>query len=233
MAWAMTKSWNRQNVASAIQHTLIGTTVTREQVVAHAHECLEYGFQAAMVQGSWVDVVAAELSGTDVQVASALDFPEVGLMTSAGKAAEAAELVRRGAQQIDIGVQIGWLKSGMYDEFAADIRGVVEAAGVPIKVMLELPLLSDEQRVIAIEAALGAGVKYLKNASSGAIEKAKPESISFLVSHCPSGVGVKASGGITTLSQTVALLEAGAQMVGTSAGISIVSGDSELGVVSY
>ena len=64
MVSGMTKSWNHQNVASAIQHTLIGTTVTREQVVAHAHECLEYGFQAAMVQGSWVDVVAAELSGT-------------------------------------------------------------------------------------------------------------------------------------------------------------------------
>lgn len=220
-------------MAAAIQHTLIGTAVTRDQVVAHARECLEYGFQAAMVQGSWVEVVRAELAGTSVLVASALDFPQVGLMTSAGKAAEAAELVRRGAQQIDIGVQIGWLKSGMYDEFAADIRGVVESAGVPIKVMLELPLLSDEQKVIAIEAAIGAGVKYLKNASSAAIETANPESISFLVSHCPSGVGVKASGGITTFSQTMALLEAGAQMVGTSAGISIVSGDSELGAGSY
>jgi len=220
-------------VAAAIQHTLIGTAVTRDQVVAHARECLEYGFQAAMVQGSWVEVASAELAGTSVLVASALDFPQVGLMTSAGKAAEAAELVRRGAQQIDIGVQIGWLKSGMYDEFAADIRGVVESAGVPIKVMLELPLLSEEQKVIAIEAAIGAGVKYLKNASSGAIETATPESIAFLVSHCSEGIAVKASGAITTLIQTVALLEAGAEMVGTSAGISIVSGDSEFGVGSY
>jgi bifunctional ADP-heptose synthase (sugar kinase/adenylyltransferase) len=84
-----------------------------------------------------------------------------------------------------------------------------------------------------IVQALGAGVKYLKNASSGAIETANPESISFLVSHCPSGVGVKASGGITTFNQTAALLGAGAQMVGTSAGISIVSGNSALGAGSY
>jgi deoxyribose-phosphate aldolase len=229
----MTTAWSQDNVAGAIQHTLIGTQVTREKVLAHAQECVEYGFQAAMVQGSWLEVVAAELSGTSIVVASALDFPEVGLMTSAGKAAEAAALVSLGAQQIDIGVQIGWLKSGMFAEFGRDIRGVVEASGVPIKVMLELPLLTDAEKEAAIDLSLEAGVKYLKNASSGAIEKANPENISYLFARCPQGVGVKASGGISTLEHTLALLNAGAQMVGTSAGVSIVSGKTPVGVKSY
>lgn len=100
-------------VARHIQHTLIEADSTRDRMVDHARECIEWGFNAAMVPGSWVPVVAAELAGTGVLTASALDFPIVGTMTSAGKAAEAAELVRLGANQIDIGVQVGWLKSGL------------------------------------------------------------------------------------------------------------------------
>ena len=150
-------SWNQDNIAGAIQHTLIAADVTRERVIQHAHECGEFGFHAAMVQGSWVDVVASELAGTAITVASALDFPIVGTMSPEGKAAEARELARRGAQEIDIGVQVGWLKSGMEKEFLADIRGVVEAAEVPIKVMLELPLLTDPEKERAIELAVEAG----------------------------------------------------------------------------
>jgi deoxyribose-phosphate aldolase len=220
-------------IAQAIQHTLIAAEVTQERVLEHVAQCVKFGFGGAMVQGSWVEVVAKELAGTPIVVASALDFPIVGTMTSAGKAAEAAELVRLGAQQIDIGVQIGWLKSGFYEEFAADIRGVVQAAGVPIKVMLELSLLSDSEKEIAIELSLEAGVKFLKNASSGSVEIASPQSIAFLAKRAPSGVGVKASGGITSYAQTIELLAAGADMVGTSAGIQIVTDNKALEEVSY
>jgi len=229
----MSQEWTTERVAKAIQHTLIGADVTRERLLQHLAECDTYGFSAAMVQGSWVEVAASELRGTDILVASALDFPVVGIMTSAGKAAEARELVRLGAQQIDIGVQIGWLKSGLYREFHDDIRGVVDAAGVPIKVMLELPLLDDREKDIAVDLSLEAGAQYLKNASSGSVEIANPESIRFLVERVPQGIGVKASGGITSFDQTIALLEAGAEMVGTSAGISIVSGIPEHQGVSY
>ena len=218
---------------SIIQHTLIGAQVTKDQVIAHARECVTYGFGAAMVQGSWVDVVAAELAGTGIPVASALDFPEVGLMTSAGKAAEAAELVRRGAQQIDIGVQIGWLKSGMTQEYHDDIQRVVEAAGVPIKVMLELPMLTEEERDLAVDLALDAGVSYVKNASSGAVEVASLESIAYLRNRAPATVGVKASGGIKSREHVEALLAAGADMVGTSAGVAILGGSLNPEVTSY
>lgn len=222
-----------RELAPYIQHTLIAVGTTREQTIAHAKEAVEYGFDAAMVAGSWVPLTAEVLRGTGITVASALDFPTVGVMTSAGKAAEAAELVRLGAQEIDMGVQVGWLKSGDYDGFREDIAGVVRAAGVPIKVMLELPLLTDDEKAAAVELACEAGVAYLKNASSGQIETANPASIRYLVERAPAGVLVKASGGIKSRDQIVALLAAGAAKVGTSAGVQVVTDTTTDATESY
>ena len=222
-----------RELAAYIQHTLIAVGTTRDQAVAHAQQCVDYGFDAAMVAGSWVALTAEVLAGTGITVASALDFPTVGVMTSAGKAAEAAELVRLGAREIDMGVQVGWLKSGDYDGFREDIAGVVRAAGVPIKVMLELPLLNEAEKATAVELSCAAGAAYLKNASSGAIEVAGPESIRYLVERAPTGVLVKASGGITNRDQVVGMLAAGAAKVGTSAGIAIVTGTTDKHPPSY
>lgn len=213
---------NPTSLAPYIQHTLIATGITRDEMVAHCEEAAKYGFNAAMVPASWVPLAVDVLRGTGVEIASALDFPTVGVMTSAGKAAEAHAIVDAGANQIDIGVQIGWLKSGLEQEFADDIAGVV-AAGVPIKVMLELPLLTEAQRERAVELAMDAGAAYLKNASSGAIEVANPTSVKYLVDRARPGVKVKASGKITELGQAVSLLDAGAVLLGTSSGISIVT----------
>lgn len=220
-------------LAPYIQHTLIEAGLTRNDMIAHAKETAEYGFNAAMVPGSWVSLVAGELAGTGIEIASALDFPIVGVTTSAGKAFEAEQLVKAGATQIDIGVQIGWLKSGMFDEFREDIAGVVRAAGVPIKVMLELPLLTDSEKELAVQLSLEAGVAYLKNASSGQIETANPASVRFLVERAPEGVFVKASGGIKNYEQALSLLEAGAVLLGTSAGLSIISGSNDENIRSY
>jgi deoxyribose-phosphate aldolase len=222
-----------RELAPYIQHTLIAVGTTSEQVIAHAKEAIEYGFDAAMVAGSWVPLTVDVLRGTGIKVASALDFPTVGVMTSAGKAAEAAELVRLGAQEIDMGVQVGWLKSGDYDGFREDIAGVVRAAGVPIKVMLELPLLTEDEKTAAIELACEAGATYLKNASSGQIEVANPDSIRYLVERAPEGVLVKASGGIKSRDQIVALLSAGAAKVGTSAGVQVVTDTTNESTESY
>lgn len=220
-------------IARYIQHTLIAADSTSEQMARHAGEAAQYGFNAAMVPGSWVPLVARELAGTGVLVASALDFPVVGTMTSAGKAFEAGELARLGASQIDIGVQIGWLKSGMHDEFREDIAGVVRAAGVPIKVMLELPLLTAQEQAIAVELSIEAGATYLKNASSGAIETANPKSIAWLVERAGGRALVKASGAIKSFDQVVSLITAGASLVGTSAGVAIVVGAPDSATVSY
>jgi len=220
-------------LAPYIQHTKIELGSTRDEMIAHARETAEHGFNAAMVPASWVPLVASELAGTGIGIASALDFPTVGVMTSAGKAAEAAEIARLGATQLDIGVQIGWLKSGMYDEFREDIAGVVRASGIPVKVMLELPLLTDAEKEAAVELAQEAGAAYLKNASSGAVEVANPTSIRYLVDRAREGVLVKASGSIKSYPQAVALLDAGAVLMGTSAGIQIITDTGDDSTVSY
>ncbi|ARJ06608.1 2-deoxyribose-5-phosphate aldolase [Cnuibacter physcomitrellae] len=220
-------------LAPYIQHTKIELGTTRDEMIAHVKETVEYGFNAAMVPASWVPLVASELAGTGIGIASALDFPTVGVMTSAGKAAEAAEIARLGATQLDMGVQIGWLKSGMYDEFREDIAGVVRASGIPVKVMLELPLLTEAEKEAAVELAQEAGAAFLKNASSGAIETANPDSIRYLVERARPGVQVKASGSIKSYPQAISLLAAGAVLMGTSAGIQIVTDTGNESTVSY
>jgi deoxyribose-phosphate aldolase len=213
-----------RTLAPYIQHTRISADLTRADLEVHCQEAVEFGFDAAMVPASWVPVAVELLQGTGVRVASALDFPVVGVMTPAGKAAEAAAIAEAGADEVDMGVQIGYLLSGMEAEFQADIAGVVQAAGIPVKVMLELPLLPPALRDRAVDLAMDAGAAYLKNASSGSVEIAHPESIRYLVGRARDGVRVKASGGITSAAQAADLLDAGAVLLGTSAGVAIVSG---------
>lgn len=220
--------WQRERVSA--DHVVIGVNPTMVGFIL-----VEASGENRIIiaPGSWVSVVASELAGTGIEIASALDFPTVGVMTSAGKAFEAEQLVKAGATQIDIGVQIGWLKSGMFDAFREDIAGVVRAAGVPIKVMLELPLLTDTEKEIAVQLSLEAGVSYLKNASSGQIETANPESVAYLVARAPEGVLVKASGSIKHYEQALSLLEAGAVLLGTSAGLEIIANSSSASTKSY
>jgi deoxyribose-phosphate aldolase len=210
------------DVSARIQHTLIRTDATRDDVVRHCLECLEFGFDAAMVSGDWLPLASA----LGVKVASALDFP-VAAMTTAGRVAEARALVSAGASEIDVGCKIGWLRSGLEHEFRDDLAAVVRSVRpVPVKVMLELPLLSPAQRERAVELAVDAGVAYVKNASSGAVGKATPEQIRFLRERVPDGVGVKASGGIDSYETAVALLAAGADLLGSSAGVAIATASS-------
>lgn len=222
-----------RDLAAVIQHTLIRADLTQQRLVRHAEECLEWGFNAAMVPATWVREAVAVLRGSGIPVASALDFPTVGVTSPTGKAAEAEQIARWGAEQIDMGVQIGWLKSGRYEEFRDDIAGVVRASGLAVKVMLELPLLTAAEREAAVELAQEAGAQYLKNASSGAVETANVDSIAWLAARARPGVLVKASGGITSEPQVRALLSAGAALVGTSAGIEIVTGTAHGSTRSY
>jgi deoxyribose-phosphate aldolase len=219
-----------RTLAPYIQHTRIAADLTRADLEVHCQEAVELGFNAAMVPASWVAVAVELLAGTGVRVASALDFPVVGVTTPTGKAAEAAAIAQAGADELDMGVQIGYLLSGMEAEFAADIAGVVQASGIPVKVMLELPLLPPPLRDRAVDLAMDAGAAYLKNASSGSVEIAHPASIRYLVGRAREGVRVKASGGIASAAQAVDLLDAGAVLLGTSAGVAIVtSGPNEAG----
>ena len=211
------------SVAGHIQHTLISNCLTRAMLEKHIAECLRYRFHAAMVPGAWVRKTAEALRGTGIRTASFIDLP-YGTMTSLGKADEASRLIANGAEEIDLMPNVGFLLSGMENEYLEDIRGVVQAAGkVPVKIMLELPLLNPQQRQRAIELSVEAGAAYLKNASSGAVGVATPEDIRFLRRLAPTHVRIKASGGIKSARQVQPLLESGADLVGTSAGAQIMA----------
>ncbi len=211
-------------LAGRIQHTLIGQAITESQVRAHVTECMEYGFDAAIVPPTWVQAARSELNGTHIRVGSIIDFP-YGMMTTAGRVAETRALVDAGVDELDATVNIALLLSHRIDRFIEDLRAMVEAASpVGVKVMLELPLLGADQRRRVVQAAVDAGVAFVKNASRGAVGIADPATISFLRRSVPASVGVKASGGIKTIEQVRSLLAAGADLIGTSSGVSIVGG---------
>jgi deoxyribose-phosphate aldolase len=175
-----------------------------------------------MIPAAWVKKTVERLRGTGIRTASFIDFP-YGTMTSAGKVDEARHLVDAGVEEIDLMPNVGFLLSGLEKQYCGDIRGVVEAAGnVPVKIMLELPLLNEAQRRGAVEISIEAGVAYLKNASGGAVGVATPQGMRFLRRLAPPNVRVKASGGIKTAQQVRDLLAAGADLVGTSSGVRIM-----------
>jgi deoxyribose-phosphate aldolase len=212
-----------KELASRMQATIISNTLTYARWEQHIDECLKYHFQAAMIPPAWVKRTAERLRGTGIKTASFVDFP-YGTMTSEGKAYETAQLIEHGAEEVDMMPNVGFLLSGMESEYSNDIRGVVKAAGeIPVKIMLELPLLSAQQRERAVALSIEAGVAYLKNASRGAVGVATPEQIAFLRRLAPSRVRVKASGGIKTAQQVRELVQAGADVVGTSAGAQIMA----------
>jgi deoxyribose-phosphate aldolase len=209
-------------LAQRIQSTIISNVLTRARWEQHIAECLKYHFQAAMIPPAWVKETAEALRGTGIKTASFVDFP-YGTMTSAGKAYETARLVEAGAEEVDLMPNVGFFLSGMEREYADDIAAVVKAAGqVPVKIMLELPLLNELQKQRAVALSVEAGVAYLKNASGGAVGAATPEQIAFLRRLAPPNVRVKASGGIKTAQQVRDLVAAGADLVGTSSGLQIV-----------
>jgi deoxyribose-phosphate aldolase len=209
-------------LAARIQSTLISNTLTAERWQVHINQCLAYRFGAAMIPAAWVKKTAAALQGTGIRVASFVDFP-YGTMTSAGKAFEAAALVDEGAEELDLMPNVGFLLSGMEREYAHDIAGVVRAAGkIPVKIMLELPLLNAQQKERAVALSIDAGVAYLKNASGGAVGVATPEQIRFLRRLAPPNIRIKASGGIKSAQHVRELLAAGADVVGTSSGVQIL-----------
>lgn len=214
----------RAQLAGRIQHTLIGQAITEREVREHVVETLTNGFDAAIVPPSWVWAAREEMRGSEGRIGSFIDYPH-GSGTTAGRVAEARSLVDAGVDELDSTVNIGYLLSNRYTEFAADIRAVVEAASpVGVKVMLELPLLDPRQRERCVQAAIDAGVAFVKNASRGAVGIADPSTISYLRSAVPDSVGVKAAGGIKTIEQVRAVLVAGADLVGTSSGVRIVTG---------
>jgi deoxyribose-phosphate aldolase len=213
-----------QALAAVIDHTLLKPEATREQVLKLAQEAAEHRFACAMVNPAWVGTVFAALAGTGVPVGVVVGFP-LGANLTTTKREEAAALARLGARELDMVINIGLLKSGDNARVEKDIRGVVEVgheAGAIVKVILETCLLSTEEKLRAAEIACLAGADFLKTSTGFSTGGATVADVALLRGVAGSRCGVKASGGIRTLADATAMLEAGANRIGASAGISII-----------
>ncbi|ERG88327.1 MAG: deoxyribose-phosphate aldolase [halophilic archaeon J07HX5] len=213
-------------LADRIQHTEVAPTADRERLTAFLSECREHGFDGAMVQPCWVPLAAKTLAGTDVSVCTAVGFPLGGGRRHA-RVAAIRDAVAAGVDEIDVMGNIGYLKSGMDEAFRAGLDAMVAAADdTTIKLMLELGGLTDAEAEREIDHAVAAGFDYLKNSSGfGAGGDATVERIAFIADRVPGSVGIKASGGIATAAQATDLLDAGADLLGASSGVAIVSGE--------
>jgi deoxyribose-phosphate aldolase len=213
-----------QALAAVIDHTLLKPDATREQVLKLASEAAERRFACAMVNPSWVATAYAALAGSGVPVGVVVGFP-LGASLGGTKREEAAALVRLGARELDMVINVGLLKSGENARVESDIRGVVEighGAGAIVKVILETCLLSTEEKLRASELACNAGADFLKTSTGFAASGATPADVAVLRGVAGSRCGVKASGGIRTLEDARAMLEAGANRIGASASVAIV-----------
>jgi deoxyribose-phosphate aldolase len=212
------------NLAAVLDHTLLKPEATRDQVLALCHEAAEHRFACAIVNPTWVPLATSVLAGTGVPVGVVIGFP-LGASLSTTKRDEAREMVKMGARELDMVLNIGMLKSGLYDQAEADIRSVGEvghAAGAVVKVILETCLLSMPEKLRAAEIVIHAGADFLKTSTGFSTGGATAADVALLRGIAGDSCGVKASGGIRTLSDARTMLEAGASRIGASASVRIV-----------
>jgi deoxyribose-phosphate aldolase len=215
-------------LAAVLDHTLLKPDATRAQVIHLCHEAAEHHFACAMVNPTWVSTAAKTLAGTGVPVGVVIGFP-LGATLSASKRDETARVVKLGAHDVDMVLNIGLLKSGTKEDYEAvkqDIRGVVElahGAGAIVKVILETCLLTFEEKLRASELALAAGADFIKTSTGFSSGGATVDDITLMRSVAGTRAGVKASGGIRSLADASAMLHAGATRIGASASVKILA----------
>ncbi len=215
-------------LAAVLDHTLLRPDATRSQVIQLCHEAAEHKFACAMVNPTWVAQAVETLAGTGVPVGVVIGFP-LGATLPASKRDETARVVKLGAHDVDMVLNVGQLKSGTREDFEAvrqDIRGVVElahGAGAIVKVILETCLLSFEEKLRASEIALGAGADFIKTSTGFSTGGATVDDITLMRGVVGTRAGVKASGGIRSLADASAMLEAGASRIGASASVRILA----------
>lgn len=220
-----------QTVAGCIDHTLLKPETTRNQIVRLCDEAVFFNFAAVCVSPWWISLAASMLSGTTVKVATTVGFP-LGANHTTVKRFEAEEAVRMGARELDMVMNIGALKSGDRQSVQNDIAAVVEVgheAGAVVKVILETPLLSLEEKLLACQISLAARADFVKTAT-GFLGGATPDDVTLMRGVVGDQAGVKASGGIRTAASVQQMLDAGASRIGTSSGVAIMH---ELGAPEF
>ncbi len=210
-----------RTIARLIDHTILKPEALREEVKTVCGEALQYEFASVCVNPFWVPLVAAELKGSPVKVCTVAGFP-LGATSTAAKVAETRAALADGAQEIDMVINVGALRGGETGVVEQDIRAVVEAshaAGAIVKVIIETALLTAPQKVLACRLAQAAGADFVKTSTGFAKSGATVEDIALMRRTVGPAMGVKASGGIRTLTDLRAMVAAGATRIGASAGV--------------
>jgi deoxyribose-phosphate aldolase len=208
------------DIAPLIDHSLLISTCTFAQVEQWCEETDKYHFASVCVFPCYVRFAVQLLHGKTPKVCTVIGFPS-GATTSAVKLYEAQEAVDNGADELDVVINIGWLKSGKTNEMHREIAQICETTGKPVKAILETSLLTDEEKRLAAELCMDAGVAFLKT-STGWSTGATVADIKLLKSVTKGNIGIKASGGIRTLDQALELIMAGATRLGTSRGPDLI-----------
>jgi deoxyribose-phosphate aldolase len=209
------------DLAKYIDHTILKAAAQMADIKQLCKEAKEYGFASVCVNSCWVPLCAELLKGSDVKVCSVVGFP-LGANITAAKAFEAGIAVKEGAQEIDMVINIGLLKSGMLDDVKEDIKKVREATkGKVLKVIIETSYLTDEEKITICKIAAASGADFVKTSTGFSGKGATVEDVKLMAS--ASGLAVKASGGIKNKEDALKMIEAGASRLGTSSGIKIVT----------
>jgi deoxyribose-phosphate aldolase len=215
------------DMAKMIDHTLLKPEATRDEVVKLCEEAKKHRFASVCVNTTWVPLCRAMLSGTDVMVCAVVGFP-LGAMTPTAKAYEAREAVRQGAKEIDMVINIGALKSRDYETVFEDICRVVKSsAPAGVKVILETSALDTEQKIIGCTLSKLAGAAFVKTSTGFGKGGATVEDIQMMRRIVGNDVGVKASGGVRTAEDAIKMAAAGANRLGASASVAIVTGQTD------
>jgi deoxyribose-phosphate aldolase len=212
------------DLAPFIDHTLLKPEATREDIARVAREAVEHGFATVCVNSSHVATVAGLLAGSRSVPIAVVGFPLGAALTSA-KAFEAREALLAGAREIDMVLPIGALKARDYARVLEDIVGVVEASRpYPVKVILETSLLTREEKIAGCMLSKAAGAAFVKTSTGFSTGGATVEDIALMRQVVGDDVGVKASGGIRSAEDALKMIEAGANRLGASASVAIVTG---------
>jgi deoxyribose-phosphate aldolase len=212
------------DIARLIDHTILKADATRQDVLKVCAEALEYNFASVCVNAYWVSLVAHQLKGSSVKVCTVVGFP-LGATSTESKVCEATSAIRQGAQEVDMVLNVGELRSGDLESVKVDIAAVAEAChanGAILKVILETALLDDKQKVIACELSKAAHADFVKTSTGFSTSGATVHDVELMRRIVGPDIGVKASGGIRTLEDFRSMVEAGANRVGASASVKIV-----------
>lgn len=222
------------NMAKYIDHTILNADATEKDIQRICIEAKEYNFKTVCINPGWVDYAAHLLKGTDVGITTVIGFP-LGANTSEIKAAEAKQAVEKGVSDVDMVINIGALKNEDYTTVLNDIKAVVDAVDgkAIVKVIIETSLLNKTEKIRVCELAKQAGADFVKTSTGFSTGGATLDDVKLMRATVGPKMGVKASGGVRSYEDAVAMIEAGATRIGASSGIAIVQGVADASNSDY